>query len=70
MPLPALPEAQPWWTRHQQALQLFRNLGALQRVRPMLQPGTLAWWRLDHEQAALETAIETLRLQRRADKNT
>lgn len=58
---PALPDAQPvWWGIHQQALQLFRDLDALQRVRPLLVPSSLAWWRLDREQATLEKAIEAL----------
>ena len=55
-----------WWTRHQQALRLFRALDALLRVRPYLQPGTLAWRRLDLEQAQIETAIEALRERRPA----
>lgn len=52
--------------RHQQALRLFRDLDMLQRVRPLLVQGSLAWWRLDREQAALEAAIEALRQQARA----
>lgn len=64
---PALPDAQPvWWGIHQQALQLFRDLDALQRVRPLLVPSSLAWWRLDREQATLEKAIEALRQQAQA----
>ncbi|HLV99098.1 MAG TPA: hypothetical protein VKT82_10525 [Ktedonobacterales bacterium] len=50
-----------WWDSHQQALQLFRDLAALQRVRPCLERGTLAWRRLEREQAALEAAIDVLR---------
>ena len=57
----SLPARPAWWELHQQALQLFRALDALQRVRPYLQPGTQAWRRLDREQAALEDAIENLR---------
>ena len=56
-----------WWTRHQQALRLFRALDALQRVRPSLLLGTVAWRRLEREQAALETAIEVLRRSMRSD---
>lgn len=65
----AVPSPHPvWWTRHQQALQLFRDLDALQRVRPSLERGTLAWWRLDREQAAIEVAIAALRHAGRADR--
>jgi hypothetical protein len=46
--------------RHQQALRLFRALDALLRVRPYLQLGTLAWRRLDREQAQIEAAIEAM----------
>jgi hypothetical protein len=53
---------------HQQALQLFRDLDALQRVRPYLLPGTLAWRRLEREQAAIEAAIVALRHASRADR--
>ena len=57
-----LPSPHPaWWTRHQQALQLFRDLAALHRVRPLLEQGTLAWRRLEREQASLEAAIAVLR---------
>jgi hypothetical protein len=50
-----------WWAIHQQALQLFRDLDALERVRPYLVPGSLAYWRLEREQAEIESAIEALR---------
>ena len=53
-----------WWTRHQQALRLFRALDALLRVRPSLLPGTLAWRRLERDQAQIEAAIEALRQHR------
>ncbi len=56
-----------WWARHQQALQLFRDLDALQQVRPYLERGTLAWRRLEREQVALETAIAALSRSLRAD---
>jgi hypothetical protein len=50
-----------WWTSHQQALQLFRNFDALQRVRPYLVPSSLAYRRLEREQARIGAAIEALR---------
>lgn len=58
----ASPDAQPVWRSiHQQALQLFRNFDALQRVRPYLVPSSLAYKRLEREQARIEAAIELLR---------
>ncbi len=50
-----------WWATHQQALHLFRALDALLRMRPYLLPGTLAWRRLERDQAQIEAAIEALR---------
>lgn len=50
-----------WWAIHQQALQLFRDFDALQRVRPYLVPSSLAYQRLEREQARIEAAIEALR---------
>ncbi len=62
MRLVALSSPRPeWWAIHQQALQLFRDLDALQRVRPYLVPGSLAYRRLEREQAEIERAIEALR---------
>jgi hypothetical protein len=58
----ALPSPHPeWWAIHQQALRLFRDFDALQRVRPYLIPSSLAYQRLEHEQAQIEAAIEALR---------
>ncbi len=57
-----------WWTIHQQALQLFRDFDALQRVRPYLVPSSLAYRRLEREQARIEAAIEALRRQARAEQ--
>ena len=62
------PSYPAWWSRHQQALRLFRALDALLRVRPYLQPGTLAWRRLERDQTQIEAAIETLRLHRPAGR--
>ena len=65
----SLPSSRPaWWAIHQQALQLFCALDALQRVRPYLLPGTLAWRRLEREQAALEVAIAALRCSARGER--
>lgn len=50
-----------WWAIHQQALQLFRDFDALQRVRPYLVPSGLAYQRLEREQAQIKAAIEALR---------
>jgi hypothetical protein len=61
--LPSHPE---WWAIHQQALQLFRDFDALQRVRPYLVPSSLAYRRLEREQAEIESAIEALRRSARA----
>jgi hypothetical protein len=61
-----LPAHPAWWSRHQQALHLFRELTALHRVYPYLERGTLAWRRLEREQGALEAAIEALRQQAQA----
>jgi hypothetical protein len=62
------PPRPAWWAVHQQALRLFRDLDALQRVRPYLLPGTLAWRRLEREQAAIEAAIVALRHSSCADR--
>lgn len=65
----SLPSSRPaWWSLHQQALQLFRDLDALQRVRPSLLPGTLAWRQLDREQAVLDAAIAALIYSARSDR--
>jgi hypothetical protein len=50
-----------WWDIHQQALQLFRDFDALQRICPYLVPSSLAYQRLEREQARIEAAIELLR---------
>lgn len=62
MRLVALSSPRPeWWAIHQQALQLFRDFDALQRLRPYLVPSSLAYQRLEREQARIEAAIEALR---------
>ena len=62
MSLVALSSPRPeWWAIHQQALQLFRDYDALQRVRPYLVPSNLAYQRLEREQAQIEADIESLR---------
>ncbi len=61
MSLVALFSPRPeWWAIHQQAFQMFRDYDALQRVRPYLVPSSLAYQRLEREQARIEAAIESL----------
>lgn len=67
MPQASLPSRPAWWNIHQQALQL-RDLDALQRVRTYLLPDTLAWRRLEREQAAIEVAIAALRCSARGER--
>ena len=59
-----------WWAFHQQALQLFRAIDALQRVCPYLVSGSLAYRRLEREQAEIESAIEALRRSARLRQRT
>ncbi len=60
------PQRPAWWATHQQAVHLFRDFDALQRVRRLLLPNSLAYRRLEREQASIEAAIEALRRQARA----
>lgn len=49
-----------WWAIHQQVLHILRDFDALQKIRPHLAPSSLAYRRLEREQARIGAAIGTL----------
>ncbi len=55
-----------WWETHQRLIQLFRDFDAQQRLLRYLVPSSLAYQRLEQEQAKTAAAIETARQQRNA----
>lgn len=63
----AVQDTQPErWAAHQQLVQLLRDLDTAGRVRPYLVPSSLAYQRIEREQARIEAIIESVRRQGRA----
>ena len=58
-----------WWETQQRLIQLFRDFDAQQRLLHYLVPSSLAYQRLEREQAKTAAAIETTRQQRQAHAN-
>ena len=55
-----------WWDTQQRLIQLFRDFDAQQPLLHYLVPSSLAYQRLEREQAKIAAAIETARRQRNA----
>ena len=55
-----------WWETQQRLIQLFRDFDTQQRLLRYLVPSSLAYQRLEREQAKTAAAIETARRQRNA----
>lgn len=55
-----------WWETQQRLIQLFRDFDAQQSLLRYLVPSSLAYKRLEREQAQTAAAIEKARRQRNA----